>query len=185
MKKLLGCCAAALMAGCATAPMDDMGNDGGGAMLTSRAPAPAPIVEGQSVPVTVAEDQQALLESDDPQLEANKRLVYDWWREVLSAGHLENNADYQAEDYIQHNPLVPTGRAPFEAFFGSRPPREIPDTIDNLVTIVAEDDLVVFVFKRELPHPRNEGETYTTTWFDMMRVEDGKVAEHWDYGTLR
>ena len=21
---------------------------------------------------------------------------------------------------------------------------------------------------------------YTTTWFDMFRIENGKIAEHWD-----
>lgn len=21
---------------------------------------------------------------------------------------------------------------------------------------------------------------YTTTWFDMFRIEEGKIAEHWD-----
>ena len=24
-----------------------------------------------------------------------------------------------------------------------------------------------------------------TTWFDMFRIKDGKLAEHWDYGTKR
>ena len=40
------------------------------------------------------DDHEALLASDDPQLAANKRLVYDWWREVFEAGHLELNAQY-------------------------------------------------------------------------------------------
>jgi hypothetical protein len=26
--------------------------------------------------------------------------------------------------------------------------------------------------------------TYTTAWFDMFRIEDGLIAEHWDSGTL-
>ena len=27
------------------------------------------------------------------------------------------------------------------------------------------------------------GKKYTSTWFDMLRVENGKVAEHWDPAT--
>ena len=27
------------------------------------------------------------------------------------------------------------------------------------------------------------GAAYTTTWFDMFRIEDGKIAEHWDCDT--
>jgi predicted SnoaL-like aldol condensation-catalyzing enzyme len=56
-------------------------------------------------------------------------------------------------------------------------------TIDDLVTLVAERDVVVLGFRRELPDLQKEGQTYTTTWFDMLRVENGKIAEHWDYGT--
>jgi predicted SnoaL-like aldol condensation-catalyzing enzyme len=37
--------------------------------------------------------------------------------------------------------------------------------------------------RRELPDLEHEGQTYTTTWFDMFRVADGKIVEHWDYGT--
>jgi predicted SnoaL-like aldol condensation-catalyzing enzyme len=156
--------------------------------LASRAPPPGAIVAGQSVPVTTfdtAEAQQALLTSPDPKLAANKKLVYDWWREVLAAGHVENADKYMHADYIQHNPAVPTGAAAFKGFFGSRPPREIKPTIDNLVGIVAEGDLVVFAFKREMSEPQDATKKYTTTWFDMMRMKDGKVAEHWDYGTKR
>lgn len=135
------------------------------------------------LPVEVAEDQQALLESEDPQLRANKKLVFDFWREVFQARNMEKASEYMAEDYIQHNPTVATGRKPFTDYFGQFGQRPVKPTIDNLVTIVAERDLVILAFKRELVDPENEGETYTTTWFDMLRIEDGKIAEHWDYGT--
>ena len=44
--------------------------------------------------------------------------VLNWWREVLDGGHLELTSKYQAEDYIQHNPNVPTGLEGFVTFFG-------------------------------------------------------------------
>jgi ketosteroid isomerase-like protein len=49
-----------------------------------------------------------------------------------------------------------------------------------LVSITADGDLVVLGFVRELPDPKEPGRTYTTTWFDMFRIADGKIAEHWD-----
>ncbi|MDX1642096.1 MAG: nuclear transport factor 2 family protein [Balneolaceae bacterium] len=134
-------------------------------------------------PVEVAQNQQALLESDDPQLAANKKLVFDFWREVFQARNMDLAPQYMAEDYIQHNPNVPSGRQAFVNFFGQFEQRPVKDTIDDLVTIIAERDIVILAFKREYPDPQNEGETYTTTWFDMLRIEDGKLAEHWDYGT--
>jgi len=137
------------------------------------------------MPVTVNPDQQALIQSDDPKLAANKKLVFDFWREVFQAKNMELAPQYLAEDYIQHNPNVPTGRQPFMDFFGRFETQPVKEEIDGLVALLAEGDLVVLAFRRELPDPQNPGETYTTTWFDMFRIEDGKIVEHWDYGTKR
>jgi predicted SnoaL-like aldol condensation-catalyzing enzyme len=134
------------------------------------------------VPVTPAADQAAQLASADPLLAAHKRLVYDFWREVFEAGHLERADRYLAEDYVQHNPNVPTGRAAFVAFFGKiRQPKPIePRITAPLVSITAERDLVTLSFVREYPDPKDSSRRYTTTWFDMFRIENGKIAEHWD-----
>ena len=135
------------------------------------------------VPVTVHPDQQKLIQSDDPELAANKKLVFDFWREVFQARNMEAAPQYMDENYIQHNPNVRTGRQAFMDFFGQFDPQPVQDRINNLVYMVAEGDMVVLAFKRELPDPQNPGSTYTTTWFDMLRIENGKIAEHWDYGT--
>ena len=68
-------------------------------------------------------------------------------------------------------------------FFGQFETQPVKPEIDDLVTLIAEGDLVILAFRRELPDPRSPGKTYTTTWFDMFRIEDGKIVEHWDYGT--
>jgi predicted SnoaL-like aldol condensation-catalyzing enzyme len=135
------------------------------------------------LPVEVHPRPQELLPSADATLAANKKLVFDFWREVLQAHHVDRAPQYLAESYIQHNPNVATGRVAFMEFFGQFPPEPIKDTIDDLVRIVAEDDVVVLAFRRELPDLAREGQTYTTTWFDMFRIADGKIVEHWDYGT--
>jgi len=134
------------------------------------------------VAVAPVEDQQALLASPDAKLAANKRLVYDFWREVLEAGHLDQVDKYVAEGYIQHNPNVPTGRAAFVAFFSkvvkTQPVQ--PRITGPLVSIVAEGDLVVLGFASPRTDPHDASRKYTTTWFDMFRIEGGKIAEHWD-----
>ena len=72
--------------------------------------------------------------------------------------------------------------------FGARgTPRPIPDKDHwrtKVVSVVAEGDYVTVAVVRELPDPREQGKTYTTTWFDMWRFVDGKADEHWDYGTI-
>jgi predicted SnoaL-like aldol condensation-catalyzing enzyme len=138
------------------------------------------------VPVTAAADHGALLASADPKLAANKRLVYDFWREVFEAGHLDRAEKYLAESYIQHNPNVPTGRAGFVEFFGRIAKRRdiSPKVAAPLVAMTAEGDIVVLSFVAERKDPKDPAKAYTTTWFDMFRIEGGKIAEHWD-GDIR
>lgn len=134
------------------------------------------------VAVAPATDHAALLASADPKLARNKRLVYDFWREVFEAGHLELAEKYMTESYIQHNPNVPTGRAAFVEFFSRfMKPQAIQAKVGApLVAIVAEGDLVVLSFVRPAADPKSPDQTPTTTWFDMFRIENGKIAEHWD-----
>lgn len=139
------------------------------------------------LPVLAAPDHAKLLASADPRLAANKRLVYDFWREVFEAGHMELAERYMAESYMQHNPMVPTGRAAFVNLFSKIvQPKPIQDRVKApLVAIMAEGDLVVLSFVQEHADPKDPAQKYTTTWFDMFRIENGKIAEHWDAATKR
>lgn len=126
------------------------------------------------LPVESAKDQQALLKSADTKLAANKKLVYDFTRIILAGLRLEQVSNFMREDYIQHNPNVETGMKGFlDAFSKLGGPRPIPDQVDGLVSIQAEGDIVTLSFVNKIGD-------YSTTWFDMFRVQDGKIAEHWD-----
>jgi predicted SnoaL-like aldol condensation-catalyzing enzyme len=129
-----------------------------------------------------AQSQKSMLYSKDPQLAKNKKIVYDFWRTVLEGGHLELTSQYLTETYIQHNPNVPTGRQGFIDFFGKfAKARPIVDTVQQpLISIVAEGNLVVTTYKEVHPDPKDPTTKYTTTSFDMFRIENGKIAEHWD-----
>ncbi len=144
------------------------------------APAASQETLTMSVPPVVAEDHAALLASDDPRLAANKKLVYDMYRIVLQGGHWDRAHEFIAEDYIQHNPNAAQGLAGLVDYVrSSRPEREIKDTLDlPLIHLMAEGDYVTTAFVR--PEKDAEGKTYYSTWFDLYRIEDGKVAEHWD-----
>lgn len=131
-------------------------------------------------PPSIAPNQAALLESNDPQLAANKKLVYDMYRVVLQGGYADRAKEFIREDYIQHNPNVSSGRRALEAYVRStRPERPLKDTLElPVVTMLAEGDMVTIAFVR--PEKDASGGTYYSTWFDMFRIQDGKIAEHWD-----
>ena len=147
----------------------------------------APAAMAQA-PVVASPDPESLFTSKDPKLHANKQVALHIVRDLLEANQWkESGAKYIHEDYIQHNPQVSSGLAPVMKFFGSRPSSPIPDRKSwktQVVSVVAEDDLVVVAFRREMDDPRKPGAKYTTTWFDMWRIKDGKAVEHWDYGTI-
>jgi predicted SnoaL-like aldol condensation-catalyzing enzyme len=131
---------------------------------------------------TPAADQLALLKSSDPKLAANKKLVYDFWREVLEARHLNLADKYMREDYIQHNPNAATGVKGFKDYFsklGGPLPIE-PKIKRPIISIIAEGDLVMLNFVTENKDPKDATKTYKTTWFDAFRIQGGKIAEHWD-----
>jgi predicted SnoaL-like aldol condensation-catalyzing enzyme len=142
----------------------------------------APLLAQAQVPVQANPNHEQLLANPDARLAANKRLVYDFWREVFEGGHMELADKYMAESYIQHNPNVPTGRAAFVGFFSkvAKPKPIEPRVKAPLVAITAEGDLVILSFVREAADPKDATKKYTTTWFDMFRIEGGKIAEHWD-----
>lgn len=79
-----------------------------------------------------------------------------------------------AEDYIQHNPAVPTGRAPIIGFIPSL--KESGMTVMTHRTI-AEGDLVVT--HNIYTNAQALGAEKVVS-FDVFRVENGLVAEHWD-----
>ena len=137
-----------------------------------------------ALPVTPAPDQSALLKSKDPKLAANKKLAYDFFRVVLRERHLDEAEKYMKADYIQHNPNADTGIEGFKAYFTKLGgPQPIPDSLPGLVAIQAEGNYVTLSFVREMDDPVSKGQKYTTTWFDMFRIDNGKIAEHWDVAT--
>ena len=116
---------------------------------------------------------------------ANLQHVLDWWREVIENGHMELTTKYQAEDYIQHNPNVPTGRAAFVNFFqnvlGVKQKDPIATTLQRAPVVAgAKGDFVFLIFEQEQKHPTDATATYRSNSFEILRFENGKVQEHWD-----
>ncbi len=133
-----------------------------------------------ATPPMVPADHAPLLASPDPRLAANKQLVYDMYRVVLQAGLADRAGEYIREDYIQHNPMAAQGLAGVQEYIrNTRPEREVLPRLElPMINIMAEGDFVTIAFVR--PETDSTGATYYSTWFDMFRIEDGKIAEHWD-----
>jgi len=137
-------------------------------------------------PVTAVPDPELLTKSPDKKLEANKTLVYNLFREVLEARHMELADKYLAQDFIQHNPNAADGLAALKEYFtraNAKPLPIEPKLKRKITAIIAEGDLVMVLYPRELPDPKDPSKKYTTTGFDAYRIRNGKVVEHWDAAT--
>ena len=134
--------------------------------------------------LVVADDQRALLASSDPKLARNKQHVYDFWRIVYEAGHMERAAEFMTPEYIQHNPNVESGRDAFVDTIGkARPPRPVEATSRfPIIDIIAERDIVMVMWARKVRDREHPEQIYEMTWFDVFRLDEktGKIAEHWD-----
>ncbi len=102
----------------------------------------------------------------------NKELILKFYDEVFNQWDLSHLDDYMLDSYKQHNPEVLDGKDGFKAFaekFLSLKPHM------NIKQVVCEDDLVVVFFQCTIGVNGMENKV-----FDMYRIEDGKLAEHWD-----
>lgn len=103
---------------------------------------------------------------------SNKAFVLEALENTLLAGDVEAVDQYFAEDIIQHNEMFASG---IEAQKGVVGYLAGSGTFKaEYVRVIADDDIVAV-------HARYEGFGETPViGFDVFRVEDGKIAEHWD-----
>ena len=118
--------------------------------------------------------------SADEKLTArNKAVVRNFYTTVLIARDVDAAPRFLRADYIQHNPQVPTGLKGFMDAFRERFAQKFPpDYKRELLNVVGENDMVV-IYVRQTWTGR-DGQHRQALGFDMFRVQDGKIAEHWD-----
>lgn len=101
----------------------------------------------------------------------NKALVLEAFDTLFNKRDYDAAERYWSADYLQHSAHIPAGR---DGLFDLI--RMAPETLryENHV-ILAEGDLVI-------AHGRFSGNGRPVAWIaaDVIRFEDGKLAEHWD-----
>ena len=108
---------------------------------------------------------------------ANKALVTAAVTMLFQQHKVDQAIDtYFAPDYIQHNPLVPTGAAPVRVFF-KKFYADHPGSTIEISHVLADGDLVAVHYRFRID-PKDRGMAVV----DIFRVANGKIAEHWDVG---
>ncbi len=120
---------------------------------------------------------------DDTQ--QNKQLLADFAAAIFVQKDFAQLPQFMQQEYIQHNPLVPQGSRGFQQFFAEWF-KAVPDWSYTLEKLVAEGDTVwaygVYSGTQQgdwLGIPAT-GKHYSIHAVDIFRIENGKLAEHWD-----
>ncbi|ELQ6171576.1 nuclear transport factor 2 family protein [Cronobacter dublinensis] len=105
--------------------------------------------------------------------EANRQRVITFYDRFFNQ-HDTAAADMVADDYRQHNPEVPDGKAPFVNYFSGFF-RDNPQSRAKVIRSAADGDLVWLQV-----HSTNSSHDRGQAVLDIFRVKDGKIVEHWD-----
>jgi predicted SnoaL-like aldol condensation-catalyzing enzyme len=111
----------------------------------------------------------------------NLGLVLRVWDEIMTQHHLDLADECFAQDYIQHNQLAAdagAGLDGFKTFFGGLF-MAVPDLSATVDHIVAQGDRVG-LFATWRGHVVGTEEALALHTADLVRIEDSRIAEHWD-----
>ena len=128
----------------------------------------APNPSGHSQTDGALED--AALDKTDENRDLVKNFLYD----VMQGNHAEKTPEYfDGDAYIQHNTAIADGVSGLGAALAAMAEQGIAMVYDEVHMVLAQGNFVLAV---------SEG-TFggaPTSFYDLWRVEDGKIAEHWD-----
>ena len=106
--------------------------------------------------------------------EANRELVRGFLADVMQGQRPERTPEYfDGDAYLQHNTQIADGLSGLGAALAAMAEQGVSMVYDTVHMVLAQGDMVLAV---------SEG-TFggaPTSYYDLWRVEDGKIAEHWD-----
>ncbi|MGV7216010.1 nuclear transport factor 2 family protein [Bradyrhizobium sp. UFLA05-112] len=106
--------------------------------------------------------------------EANKALARSFVADFLVNGRMDKLAGYcDGDHYIQHHPQIADGLSSLRAAFKAMAEAGIVAKYDRIHRVLGEGNFVLVV---------SEGHFNgnLTSFYDLFRIANGKIAEHWD-----
>ena len=112
--------------------------------------------------------------TDLDKTEENRKLVKNFLYDVMQGNNLDKTPDYfDGDTYIQHNTGIADGVSGLNAALGAMAEQGISMVYDEVHMVLAQGNFVLAVSEGTFG-----GEP--TSYYDLWRVENGKIAEHWD-----
>jgi predicted SnoaL-like aldol condensation-catalyzing enzyme len=106
--------------------------------------------------------------------ERNKSLIRNFVEDILVNGKMEKLASYfDGDNYTQHNPQIGDGLSGLGAALEAMAKQGITMKYDKIHKVLGEGNFVLVVSEGAFAGQ-------PTSFYDLFRVENGKITEHWD-----
>lgn len=106
--------------------------------------------------------------------QSNKLFVEQFVRDVLMGQAPEKLTTYfDGDSYIQHNPAIADGLSGLGAALAEMAKMGVAMTYTQLHKVLGEGNFVLTISEGSFAGQH-------VAFYDLFRVEDGKIAEHWD-----
>ncbi len=105
---------------------------------------------------------------------ANKKLVRAFVEDILVKGKMDKLAGYfNGDQYLQHNPQIGDGLSGLGAALKALAEQGITMKYNRIHKVLGEGNFVLVISEGSFAGK-------PTSFYDLFRVEGGKIAEHWD-----
>ena len=112
--------------------------------------------------------------TDLDKTEENRKLVKNFLYDVMQGNNLDKTSDYfDGDKYIQHNTGIADGVSGLNDALGALAEQGISMVYVEVHMVLAQGNFVLAVSEGTFG-----GEP--TSYYDLWRVDNGKIAEHWD-----
>jgi predicted SnoaL-like aldol condensation-catalyzing enzyme len=111
---------------------------------------------------------------DPAKTEANKAFVRAFVDDVLVHGRVDRLAGYfDGDRYVQHNPYIGDNLSGLAAALEAMASKGITMKYDRIHKVLGEGNFVLVVSEGSFAGA-------ATSFYDLFRVENGEISEHWD-----
>jgi predicted SnoaL-like aldol condensation-catalyzing enzyme len=105
---------------------------------------------------------------------SNKTLVQSFVETILTDGKMDKIADYiDGDNYIQHNPAIADGLSGLGQALETMGKQGISMTYTKVHKVLGEGNFVLTISEGTFADE-------ATSFYDLFRVDNGKIVEHWD-----
>ena len=112
--------------------------------------------------------------TDPDRTEANKRLVASFVDDILVNGRMEKLTSYfDGDNYVQHNPQIADGLSGLGKALEAMAKAGVTMKYDRVHKVLGEGNFILVASEGQFAGKH-------VAFYDLFRVESGKIAEHWD-----